>query len=1641
MGAFAAPGRLPLGTRGIGHHDPRGPPECGGRENQAIHRRRSSLPEIRPEIRDAIVCSNFHDLRDDNSHVRTSTSAVFDINELNREILRRARTREREGNEDLPLRDGDARANNVAVTTQFANTTYLTPGDAPLTNSSGLSTPRDAFGLTIALMTSRAASRNADRAMIENNAVPAETQNVVNAISAASTAAASHSIKAPAELQQPPDFLLADTRTDSFSADIAANVPIKEDKEEDKEEIPVKEQEFDFNQSSFGGGLVTDILQGTAHNGREHNTHSQPQHHYQGDFSAAHGYYAADFHIERAFDTMGNSPSLAGNSRAHDAEVPSAEQDVNGDTEQQSQGQTHRSPRRVATPVEKVAGSRRSRSRSRRGSNATSSSSDSGSSNGSGRRHPYSPGRYRYPLLPPGVIAIPGYYSGPPRAGDESFTQHLNRQLANAKMGGYLPKHLPEQFVDTSQEAFAIAHPNLNAMCVERTGYIWRTMYPSWKKKNQTVVAPRGCPPEMYHWIWMPGSASWAHCEVLRCEEEYAPSYQPWIQATIQQQNAYVEQAAAEAPQPSAHSRARAILEGMKRPNSQGVPTSAASQVRVDPISTQQEEVRKIPVVPSPQPPRLNVLSQAAAHAAARNGTEASLSVTGDGSSHVTPLFMEDSNNRIHITPNDSIAATSAAVAAGKTNALLDRLTSGSISKPPAPSLEPSNTPHRALENVGYIIGGRYIVGQPVFIDRNDVQSSTSKSAVPTAGAQSTTFMVASLNGYTVTLPVLADRSNVPSSAPKSTVSTTGAQRTESIKPSPNTAQAPVQKTENFGPGPATAPPTVQKPPHQLKNVFPQAVQRVMTDTPPVSPQTKLSPSFTFAQVSRPVSAASSQGKRTPMHRRRHNGTVTGVDYWGIGANSTVDFPSLAEMSKAGGFPQPSQTLRPPPGLPIPSAAKQTIPSISVSEVPPDVVVTPIKVTPKPKAKPVARVRSDSELKFFVPAPESKGPQILLASPRPNTPPPPDIIITPGTPPTPRFAAMLADHNKTTDDAHFLAPPSQDVQENPPIIKTRARTSKRRTEKLLKKAREKEAAAARKEMNLFKLGNGKVVLEKISFSVVDVDSDSEPSDPEEAKKVKAKHKAAAKKTAKGIEIIPGIEVNDNRSKDHTWDKDQLCMGDRFVISKGQLKEVDVEKKLRKEKEDAATREAIKLRKAIDAKGKGVIVSEFWEDEEDKIAQAESALASRRGSTTLSTPISNPVLMAFPGTDFSGWKDHIPERRPSLAESVASAPARPEAPPLFAAAAAPASFQRPGSSHSDAGAVKLVTPRHVPPPLNPVVAKPKTLAEIMAEEKASKPVEPAPTAPVTASWAAIAQVNAPAGGILSGTITTESNTIVNVRTAPKGPEHRFMKLPTSVSSVKHSTTEDQRRVVYILGVPDTTTLEQISDSVSSHAYGSIYKIEFGHDESTGLRLAGVLFRDVGEVVFGLHGVVRGAMGYHHDLESAVKRQWEERHPSLWPFSKEAPIRVFLAEYPEEPLMAQMHHSHGGHRQLTRRLCLVNTSSMHRDYYESDLVDICYSVGVKQGNVQKAVVHNFGNATIAFGSVEDAVLMRDVLLRMFGAARGLSVTFGTCPGEVQGGMKHKRDATYLRHLRTVGIPVPDEEEGCGRERRRASSSFHH
>ncbi len=77
----------------------------------------------------------------------------------------------------------------------------------------------------------------------------------------------------------------------------------------------------------------------------------------------------------------------------------------------------------------------------------------------------------------------------------------------------------------------------------------------------------------------------------------------------------------------------------------------------------------------------------------------------------------------------------------------------------------------------------------------------------------------------------------------------------------------------------------------------------------------------------------------------------------------------------------------------------------------------------------------------------------------------------------------------------------------------------------------------------------------------------------------------------------------------------------------------------------------------------------------------------------------------------------------------------------------------------------------PPPLNPVVTKPDAHIEIIVEEEASKTVEPAPTVPVKPLWVAVAQINSPAGGLLSGIITAPAAT---VEKAPPEEQNQSMR---------------------------------------------------------------------------------------------------------------------------------------------------------------------------------------------------------------------------------------------------------------------------
>lgn len=1214
----------------------------------------------------------------------------------------------------------------------------------------------------------------------------------------------------------------------------------------------------------------------------------------------------------------------------------------------------------------------------------------------------------------PGVIWKPSPYfnARPARAGDESVTAHLNRLLMVAAMDGYMPAHLT-LFTDTSQAAFEKANPEYR--CIMRSDHAYSKPYADWVRKNETKVKAPIAPPGLSNWMNMPGSAAWAATVDPRglplgymaetsvskgsqASEETATPSKPAQPLPSAAKLAQISRAVAQvSPELKIKDKQSASIVAVREENEE---TSAEEEAMIQKaIEVSLKESLPNVSTPDAELPELGCesLGSAPKETLRALSRESRLSQQSKLSAEAPPFQSPAVENVVPFTAGGSggrsrSLKSSQALSAAVASATL-RSISGASASSKAANVQPMG-PQPAPAQYGRDIITKGGLASPTLTGRAmafiaDVPASVSTTAIRNV-----------LNRYGKAINIEVNRAKKSAVAQFDTLAAFQA----AVAANPHKIGNAYIRVQPRRPD-AAASPAIKL--GLRAGVKESADQAPLCITPALQPASK--------PVEQPV-------VKQELHVAWPNAP------WAV--------PKAPEIAA-----EPKEAVKQAPA-PIP---------ISQSKPFPKSVVKLTSKAPRPRM----REPSGDE--------EEAKPSVLLEPPK--TPPKYRERFIAATPTSASTRRLLDFHSVGDQDKNLLALPDLgEVLENPPIVKKSARTSRRAVEKAAKRAKALLAKEARAEVAGSRLGMGKGVLEQIG-ALSEVETDASITDSETGKKIK-KSVGPKKVVVKGIEVIPGVDINDNHGKDVHVDRSNIR--EKFVISRGQLKEVDLEKKRRKEEETAAMQQRAHKARAAEMKSRGKATSSLtddWEDEEDRIAAAETAaqMQSRRGSSSGSVATGPPVLMAL-GADFDGWRTTIPRptsslaagsRRGSSQERLDTAMSM-QSDFSMASSALPMPFpSAPLPSAKDVP--QFVEPAYVPPPLNRhIIAPAKPLSEIIATEAAlrggrleDKSTDLAKLAS-TSSWAQLAAGGKSSGCTSADTSRRGSSEVIELRsrsTSSVGGRNlmsRFTKAPGAVQSIKYDTNADNKRTVYILGVPQSTALADISDSVSSGGFGAIYKIEFGVDADTGLRLAGILFRDAGEVVPGIHGTAWGAIGYYTALKNACDADYLKEYP-LWPWPHNAPISVYLQEYPEEPLMLRMHHDSdaikkGRQPLVTRHLCLVNKGKLHYDWHEEEMIAFCHASGVKTGNVQACCVHNFGNATLVFGSVEDAVMMRGKFLDKFKESKGMTVTYSTCPGEQQGPMQYKRDNVYLRHLESMGWDVAQEiEEGQYKEKKRRNSKW--
>lgn len=149
----------------------------------------------------------------------------------------------------------------------------------------------------------------------------------------------------------------------------------------------------------------------------------------------------------------------------------------------------------------------------------------------------------------------------------------------------------------------------------------------------------------------------------------------------------------------------------------------------------------------------------------------------------------------------------------------------------------------------------------------------------------------------------------------------------------------------------------------------------------------------------------------------------------------------------------------------------------------------------------------------------------------------------------------------------------------------------------------------------------------------------------------------------------------------------------------------------------------------------------------------------------------------------------------------------------------------------------------------------------------------------------------------------------------------------------------------------------------------------------------------------------ATAYHAKLLKQKAAYYGARNEKIWPFGKDDSPKIGIRL---DRVQAEWYDLN---RKYSRRLTLVNNSALHATIMEPQLAGLCHDAGVEMHRIQQIIVYNFGNATIVFGSAEEAYLVCQFLLKHYKTS-GLSIQYTSDPCVTK--VKVSRDPNYVRHL---------------------------
>jgi hypothetical protein len=271
----------------------------------------------------------------------------------------------------------------------------------------------------------------------------------------------------------------------------------------------------------------------------------------------------------------------------------------------------------------------------------------------------------------------------------------------------------------------------------------------------------------------------------------------------------------------------------------------------------------------------------------------------------------------------------------------------------------------------------------------------------------------------------------------------------------------------------------------------------------------------------------------------------------------------------------------------------------------------------------------------------------------------------------------------------------------------------------------------------------------------------------------------------------------------------------------------------------------------------------------------------------------------------------------------------------------------------------------------------SITEASTSPDSPTPGSPAPFVPISKSWATIVGK------------TNPSTSVIDLRPAGRrSPSGRLLsigRIPIVVRTAPAAIPEkqsEQMRVVFLLNLPNSLTLKDVSDGIQE---GPLVQIAFGTDAETGARYCGVVFQ-----------YAKDAEVFHQVL---LKEKAESR-PERFRFVMEA---VRGEAFPADETIRAMNDPKIG---ASRRLTMVKKGFFFV-LNQRRLENLCNKT-VGEENVQLVWLYNGGNATVVFANVASSMKMKAELDKLTAGAglpegqpavwAGLQTTYSKDPCQV-------------------------------------------